>query len=102
MQRMPGGIGEGAFEGDAAFCVFQVYEFSFAAKVFSFCFSWAHGVGRQVVLVEELLLQGGHVSFFVEIVHFLAEFPDGIAFVVCFIGVVYLGQYFFHGGILGL
>ena len=64
------GIGEGAFQGDSAFCVLEVYEFAVSAEVFALCFSWAHGVRGQVVLGEELL-QGCHVSFFVEIVHFL-------------------------------
>ncbi len=92
-----GGIGEGAFQGDAAFRLLQVDEFAVAADVFAFRFDGAHGVGREVVFEKQFPLQVRHISFFIEIVHFLAELSDGVALVVGLVVFIDQGQHFLHG-----
>ena len=92
-----GRVGERALEGDAAFCLFQVDEFAVATDVFAFRFDGAHGVGREIFLPEKFLLQIRHISFFIEIMHFLAELPNGVALVMGLVVLVHQGEHLLHG-----
>lgn len=91
-----GRIGERTFERDASFGFGEVDELAMTADVFSFCRNRAHGIRRQVLLLEEARLEGLDVSLLIEVVHFLAESSDGIAFVVCLIVLVDEREDFFH------
>lgn len=66
------------------------------ADVFSLCLDRAHGIRRQVLLLEEARLEARDVSLLVEVVHFLAESSDGVALVVCLIVFVDEGEDFLH------
>ena len=93
---MPGGIGERTFQCDVSFGFSEVDELAMTANVFSLCLDRAHGIRRQVVLLEEARLEGRDVSLLVEVVHFLAESSDGVALIVCLIVLVDEGEDLLH------
>ena len=93
-------IGQGPFQGNAAFDFIEGHEFALATDKGVLRFLGIHGVFREVLAAEKLLLQVLDVPRFIEIVHFLAKLANRIAGIAVRMRVVDAEEDFLHGYIV--
>ena len=93
-------IGQGPFEGNAAFDFIEGHEFALATDKGVLRFLGIHGVFWEVLAAEKFLLQVLDVPRFIEIVHFLAKLANRIAGIAVRMRVVHAEEDFLHGDVM--